>query len=300
MWLKPWIRRTSFALAFAITGCTVSSTSDTCSSDSTVARCTQGSTGFSCTGAATPDQTNSAWLCSKGTPDGSGSTLFCCVNFGPATSVTTCKPDLTVSNCPGTAQGYSCTGVESPDQSDGSLSCGPGTSGSGGSTSYCCTTGGANGQGADAGSDASAEATIGAEAATAEEAANEAASDAGSDVPNQDETGADAAPEGGICAVTADTGNATCDQCVNSACCAPLVACGTADAAGSDDAGASACEQLLQCTLDCVLGNPDAGQPPGTLAGCQDLCNPSYTMSEQANASALISCLTSSCFQACQ
>ena len=110
------------------------------------------------------------------------------------------------------------------------------------------------------------------------------------------ETGVD----GGTCAVSADTGSPNCDQCIDSQCCTALVACGTPDAAGVDDAGASACEQLLGCTLDCLAGNPDAGLDAGSMGDCQALCNPSYTLSEQQNASALLQCQTTSCSAQCQ
>ncbi len=298
MRLKPRIRRTAFALAFAITGCTITTSPDTCSSDATVTGCTQGSTGFSCTGVVSPDQGNPSLVCSSGTPGNAGATLYCCVNFGPGTAGTTCKPDVTVSGCATGAQGYACTGTDTPEQGDGSLSCDPGKAGNAGSTVYCCMTTGASGGGADSGSDVGAEASIALEAATGAEAAGDAVS-TGDDASGQSDTGAGAGPDGGMCAVTADTGVAACDQCVNSTCCAALVACGSLDDAGADDAGASACEQLLKCTLDCVAGNPDAGLMPGTLTSCQMLCNPSYSSSEQANATGLLQCLTTACGQAC-
>ncbi len=48
----------------------------------------------------------------------------------------TCMSDSSVVGCVGAA-GYSCTGADSPDQSDTSLSCSSGTP-SGGETLYCC------------------------------------------------------------------------------------------------------------------------------------------------------------------
>src|ERR1700742_4982301 len=48
----------------------------------------------------------------------------------------TCSPDDSVIGCGG-AQGYSCTGVDSPDQSDAALTCSSGTL-SASATLYCC------------------------------------------------------------------------------------------------------------------------------------------------------------------
>jgi hypothetical protein len=100
--------------------------------------------------------------------------------------------------------------------------------------------------------------------------------------------------------VGAATGSATCDQCLDSQCCTALVSCDTPDSAGVDDAGSSACEQLLGCTLDCLAGNPDAGVDGGTLTTCEALCNPSYTLSEQQNATALLQCQAANCSTSCQ
>ena len=75
------------------------------------------------------------------------------VNGGPPgdnTVPATCTADGTVVGCVG-ATGYSCTGADSPDESDSSLSCSSGTP-SGGETLYCCidTTTVASGCGVDA------------------------------------------------------------------------------------------------------------------------------------------------------
>ena len=176
---------------------------------------------------------------------------------------------------------------------------------------YCCAAGGAEAGTssieADGGSDAESGESNDAESGGGNDAesdggndaesggGNDAESDGGNDASVQFETGAD----GGSCAVTAETGNATCDQCVDSMCCTALVVCGIPDDAGTNDAGTSACGQLLGCTLDCVAGTLDAGQVAEALSDCQALCNPTYTMSEQANASALLQCLTGSCAAQC-
>src|SRR5579864_3370032 len=133
---KHLVRRVLLVLAFAITGCTITTgPSDSCAPDSSVAGCVQGSSGYSCTGAATPEVSiGSSLNCSIGTPIDATTTLFCCIS---GSSTTTCAPDTTVSNCASSSQGYSCTGSDTPQQSDSSLNCGKGTPGNAGSTLYC-------------------------------------------------------------------------------------------------------------------------------------------------------------------
>jgi hypothetical protein len=267
--LKHLVRRASLALGFAVTACTITTTSsDSCSMDSTVTGCAQGSSGYSCTGSATPAQSTPSLNCGAGVAGNAMSTLYCCVAAG--TTATTCAPDITVSNCAGTSQGYSCSGSDTPAHGYPSLSCGPGAPGDAGSTLYCCTNAASADGGNDVGTDAVADG------------------------------GNDAFIDGGTCSVGADTGSPTCDQCFDSLCCAALVACATPDAAGVNDAGASACEQLLQCTLDCLAGNPDAGVDAGTLSGCEAICNPIYTAPEQQSANALLQCQATNCTQQCQ
>jgi hypothetical protein len=329
---KHLIRRASLVLAFAITGCTITTgSSDSCAPDSTIPGCVQGSSGYSCTGAFTPEETFSSLICSQGVAGNAGSMLYCCIAAG--VTATTCAPDITVSNCASTSQGYSCTGSDTPPQSDPTLSCGTGSPGNAGSTLYCCTTGGADGGGSCAldttvascvgpsvGYSCSGSATPpqsnsslscgpGAPGdagsmlycctsnATGADSGNDAA-DGGTDAPI--DNGSETSVEGGVCAIGADTGSASCDQCLDSLCCTALVACGTLDAAGANDAGASACEQLLQCILDCVAGNPDAGVSAGSQSSCEAICNPSYTPSEQQSASALLQCQMGNCTQQCQ
>ena len=128
-----------FAIALGFTGCTVTTTNDQCSPDSTVV-CSQGS-GYSCTGQQTPVQNDATLNCSMGTMGNAGSTLFCCASASSGT----CGPDPTVATCPAGSSGYSCTGSDTPPQTDSTLSCGMGSAGNAGSTIYCCTSGGSDG-----------------------------------------------------------------------------------------------------------------------------------------------------------
>jgi hypothetical protein len=155
--------------------------------------------------------------------------------------------------------------------------CGPGIAGGGGTSLFCCIAGDAAPAPV---TDAAADTSTGVDVGT------------GADV----STGVEA----GACAVTASTGSTGCDQCLDSQCCSALVSCDTPDDAGVNDAGASACEQLLGCIRDCIAGNPDAGVPPSTLSECQPICSPSYTPSEQQSANALLQCQASSCSTACR
>jgi hypothetical protein len=106
----------------------------TCARDATVTGCQAGSYGFSCTGGDTPEQADTSLACSDGTPGNAGSTLYCC-SLGGGTAAT-CAADSSVA-CEAGASGYSCTGSDTPAQSDGSLVCSTGTAGSG-DTRYCC------------------------------------------------------------------------------------------------------------------------------------------------------------------
>jgi hypothetical protein len=183
------------------------------------------------------------------------------------------------SGCAANSTEYTCTGSVTPVQGNPLLTCGPGIVGTGGASLYCCAS-------IDAGSNGA----IDAGSTGAVDGGGTGAVDAGG-------TGnADA----GACTVGATTGSAACDQCLSTQCCNALVACDTPDSAGVNDAGASACEQLLSCILDCVAGNADAGVAPGTLSQCQMICDPIYTSTEQQSANAVLSCETSSCASMCQ
>jgi hypothetical protein len=97
------------------------------------------------------------------------------------------------------------------------------------------------------------------------------------------------------CSVALDTGVAACDSCVGSSCCTPLTTCAAPDDAGTDDAGNSACLQLLFCIND-INNTSDAGVDSG--AG-ETACNSSYSASEQAATQAVLSCIRTSCAAQC-
>ena len=59
--------------------CCVSVSTSSCIQDNSVVGCTGFSIGFSCTGTDTPDQANSALVCSSPTP-GNGVLLYCCTD----------------------------------------------------------------------------------------------------------------------------------------------------------------------------------------------------------------------------
>jgi hypothetical protein len=106
------------------------------------------------------------------------------------------------------------------------------------------------------------------------------ATDAGEDAP-------------ATCAVALSTGDATCDTCVATSCCTQLTGCDTPDDAGVDDAGFSACEQLLGCIND-FNTSADGGTDGGAAA-----CNSSYSSGEQTSATAVLTCIESSCATQC-
>ena len=124
--------------------CISLNSSVTCGQDTTVQGCTAGSYGFSCTGSDTPDQDQAGLACSTGTAGPNGETLCCCGYTDDAgtdsgtDAADTCMQDSTVT-CTGSAQGWSCTGSDTPDQDQTGLVCSTGTAGSG-NTQYCCIT----------------------------------------------------------------------------------------------------------------------------------------------------------------
>jgi hypothetical protein len=105
---------------------------NSCATDTSVT-CTGNSVGYQCAGSDTPDPTT--LNCSTGTADGSNMD-FCCI---PLTSGVTCSADSSVSGCQSGSYGFSCTGTDTPDQDDSSLTCSTGTPGDNGETLYCCT-----------------------------------------------------------------------------------------------------------------------------------------------------------------
>src|SRR5882672_3739977 len=56
---------------------------------------------------------------------------------GPGGVPDTCSQNSNVVGCV-SGQGYSCTGVDSPDEGDSAVSCSDGTPSNGGQTLYCC------------------------------------------------------------------------------------------------------------------------------------------------------------------
>ena len=124
----------ALAWAFA-TGCTVNAASTTqCSVDAGVV-CTGNSVGYSCQGDATPRQDNSALNCGAGVTEADGESGFCC----DTQAGTACTIDTTV-GCTDGSTGYSCTGAETPTDSDPAQSCGAGVSDNNGNSLYCCIT----------------------------------------------------------------------------------------------------------------------------------------------------------------
>ena len=106
-----------------------------CAQDSSVAGCASPSTGFSCGNGESPDQSDSSLVCSVGTVSGDGLTLYCCIQF----TSTSCIADPSVVGCVGSSFGFSCTGTDTPDQADGTLTCSTGVADpSTGDTLYCC------------------------------------------------------------------------------------------------------------------------------------------------------------------
>jgi len=126
---------------FAAAGCSVSAAPGApaagppaagCAQDDSVS-CQGNATGYSCNGADSPDADDPSLACSDGLESG-GVTEYCCVIF----SDTSCQVDSTVQGCAWPSYGFSCTGTDSPDEADGSLTCSSPTS-AGGLLLYCCT-----------------------------------------------------------------------------------------------------------------------------------------------------------------
>lgn len=67
----------------------------------------------------------------------SACTASASVDTGPGSVPATCGQDSTIVGCVGASVGYSCSGTDSPDESDTALSCSVGTA-SNGETIYCC------------------------------------------------------------------------------------------------------------------------------------------------------------------
>jgi hypothetical protein len=103
------------------------------------------------------------------------------------------------------------------------------------------------------------------------------------------------AGDAGSCSIGLDTGDATCNTCVETSCCTQLTTCDVTDDAGANDAGFSACEQLLACIND-VNSTTDGG---GEAGAGETACDGTYEQSEQTNAEAVLTCIRTSCATQC-
>lgn len=119
-------------LAFACSATVNAPSAPGCSTDSSVS-CPGGGSGYSCGNGDNPETSNGNLECSDGVAD-NGLTDYCCIEF----TSTTCSPDENVGGCTGDSYGFSCTGSDSPDEADSSLTCGPGVAGPGNLTLFCC------------------------------------------------------------------------------------------------------------------------------------------------------------------
>jgi len=101
-----------------------------CSADSTLT-CDVDALGISCPSGTSPD--DPTLICSDPSPSADGTTDgFCCLTW--VTSGTTCSPDATVTGCDYPSYGFSCTGSDTPDTEDASLTC----SADQGTGTFCC------------------------------------------------------------------------------------------------------------------------------------------------------------------
>ncbi len=134
----PFVNKTTIACVLGFLGLVGCSTTVNappaagCGMDSSVSGCGS-AVGYSCANGDSPEQSDSSLFCSDGTPDGD-STLYCCIQF----TSSTCAVDPSVSGCVGSSFGFSCTGSDSPDEADSTLTCSAPTPGNGESL-YCCT-----------------------------------------------------------------------------------------------------------------------------------------------------------------
>ncbi len=127
------------ASALASVACSSSSssgsTAQTCSS-ATVSGCS--GQGFSCTNGAQPTDTNSSLVCGEG--DAAGNTVenFCCITFTKSIG-TSCNFDPSTICTTGT-YGITCSGNDTPQAADSSISCKTGATNDD-NTAFCCTQG---------------------------------------------------------------------------------------------------------------------------------------------------------------
>ncbi len=105
-----------------------------CTVSTSVPGCVGSSLGFACSGETAPDEADPSLTCGKGAAS-DGKKTYCCTS---AAIPPTCAPDPRVSDCAGTAIGFSCVGTAAPDETNASLSCVQGAPGTGDATTFCC------------------------------------------------------------------------------------------------------------------------------------------------------------------
>jgi hypothetical protein len=98
--------------------------------------CDPGSTGFDCPRGENPEATDSSLICSDPSPQTNGTDGYCCATLS---GTTTCTQDTSIQDCAYPSVGFSCSGTDTPEQADTSLTCSTGTPDpSSGLTLYCC------------------------------------------------------------------------------------------------------------------------------------------------------------------
>ena len=269
-----------------------SNVSSNCQKDPSITTCGTSAAGYTCSGSYAPDSTDTTLYCGDGVQSGSN-TSYCCESKSAVTS--TCAPDTAITSC-GTAVGYTCTGNDSPGLSNSSLNCGAGVP-SNGVTSYCCYT--STSGNADAGTTEDAATTDDSTTTVDSSTSDDSSTTVDSSTSDDSSTSADATEEPGLCAVGLDTGNTTCDTCIEANCCSELQTCDVPDDAGVTG-NLTACEHLFECLYACLYPSADSGQPASTLSDCQDLCGLSYSATAATSAAALATCSTTKCTTACQ
>jgi hypothetical protein len=110
---------------------------------------------------------------------------------------------------------------------------------------------------------------------------------------------AEASTDAGTCTANVTVGSAACDNCIKASCCTELTACDTADDAGLDDAGNTACENLLGCALSYAAAN-DAAVGSGDLNTCAGATTDAAPSGATATATTLLNCAMAHCAAQCQ
>jgi hypothetical protein len=94
------------------------------------------SSGYSCTGGVRPDTTDQSLVCSAGVAGPSADERYCCVGV-----TGTCAADPNVAGCTAGSYGFSCTGADTPAETQTSLVCSSATRGPNDESLYCCSIG---------------------------------------------------------------------------------------------------------------------------------------------------------------